>query len=166
MDGTFLYMRFITFCLLFELLQSVHIERVCFCTHGFNPSTLLPIQHFLHQPHEIVMGNFLTIVCILEYLGSFGTNYMYFYGNCWIIFLHTLHTKQGKNKIKIKFFSIITNPCCSSLLILQVSNLLICVIEAKGDTSVEAQSLGHQQFEHKWEQADDAQRTCDNNWSV
>jgi hypothetical protein len=28
MDGTFLYTWFIPFCLLFELLQSVHIERV------------------------------------------------------------------------------------------------------------------------------------------
>jgi hypothetical protein len=48
------------------------------------------------------------------------------------------------------------------LLILQVFNLLICVIEAKGDTSMAAQSLGNKQFEHKWEQADDAQRTPDN----
>lgn len=30
-----------------------------------------------------------------------------------------------------------------------------------GNTSAAAQSLGNQQFEHKWEQADDRQRTRD-----
>ncbi len=32
-------------------------------------------------------------------------------------------------------------------------------LKPKGNTSAAAQSLGNQQFEHKWEQADDTQRT-------
>lgn len=34
-------------------------------------------------------------------------------------------------------------------------------LKPKGNTSAAAQSLCNQQFEHKWEQADDRQRTRD-----
>jgi hypothetical protein len=61
--------------------------------------TLVP--DYVVPPHEIVMGNFLTIVYIPEYLGSFGSNYIYIFMEIVeFIFLCTLHTKQGKTKIK------------------------------------------------------------------
>jgi hypothetical protein len=98
-----LYTWFIPFCFAYYLsfYESVHIEWVYFCTHGFNPSTWLPIQHYLVPPHEIVMENFLTIVYILEYLGSFETIYIYIFFLWKLLnYFFCAHYTQNREKTK------------------------------------------------------------------